>query len=268
MLENLKNTSLWIFEVQSEGYLLSGSGVNVVFKFSTLPTGRPDMKINRGASEKDMDISDLLAQQSLAGHSWEVGSRVYPPISCHIPLSVEPQFKAKSFSFYYSYLINETSTYSQQLAESQSILHIHMVIPHDILSSIFWAENKWGTTHPSRKQNRYDPPEGEWIRPGLADAAVRELTPASHFSFELWRHLSLRYFYLFFQWVWEVIEESFGKTRRRGKFKSRRLPNILLWRRSPSHFLPFSWLPLSSLTVWEVTEVSFGEKSLEDALAG
>ena len=84
MLENLKNTSLWIFEVQSEGYLLSGSGVNVVFKFSTLPTGRPDMKINRGASEKDMDISDLLAQQSLAGHSWEVGSRVYP-YSCTDP---------------------------------------------------------------------------------------------------------------------------------------------------------------------------------------
>ena len=92
----------------------------------------------------------------------------------------------------------------------------------------------------SRKQKRDDPPEGEWVRPGLADAAVRELTPASHFSFELWRHLSLRYFYLFFQWVWEVIEESFGKTRRRGKFKSQRLPNILLWRRSPSHFLPSS----------------------------
>ena len=261
-----------MFEVQSEVYLLSGSGVNVVFKFSTLPAGRPDLNINRGASEKDMDISDLLAQQSLAGHSWEVGSRVYFPHIMSYTAFSWASIQSKVFYLLLqsilSSLINETSTYSQQLVESQSILHIHMLIPHDILSSIFWAEYKRGTTHPRGKQKRDDPPEGEWVRPGLADAAVRELTPASHFSFELWRHLSLRYFYLFFRWVWEVIEESSGKTRRRGKSKSRRLPNILLWRRSPSHFLPFSWLPHSSLKVWEVTEVSFGEKSLEDALAG
>ena len=146
MLENLKNTSLWIFEVQSEGYLLSGSGVNVVFKFSTLPTGRPDMKINRGASEKDMDISESLAQQSLAGHSWEVGSRVYSPISCHILLSVEPQFKAKSFTCYckvsFQYVFTTVSWISIDTA------HTHAYSPWYPFQHIL-----------SRKQKRHDPPE-------------------------------------------------------------------------------------------------------------
>ena len=176
MLENLKNTSLWIFEVQSEGYLLSGSGVNVVFKFSTLPTGRPDMKINRGASEKDMDISDLLAQQSLAGHSWEVGSRVYPPISCHIPLSVEPQFKAKSFTCYckvsFQYVFTTVSWISIDTA------HTHAYSPWYPFQHIL-----------SRKQMRDDPPEQKTKegRPTWAEIKRGTTHPRGNGSDQVWR---------------------------------------------------------------------------------